>query len=601
MTRSTVTASDGVSLAVHAYAEIDRGRPTILAVHGYPDNHHVWDGVAAKLAHRYNFVAYDVRGAGESSTPADRSGYRLPQLISDVGAVIDGLGVNKVHLLGHDWGSIQCWAAVTDDAVMGRIASFTSISGPHLNYAGRFLRSPRTPRAVADVARQVLASSYIWFFLCPGAPELAIRSRATVKVFDAVEHIGRSSTRSQRGAAYRSIHDYLNGLNLYRANMPGPLLAPGKRLPPTSVPVQVLVARKDYFVTPALQRFTGSIPPGSRVIPIEGGHWVVTSRPDVIARLTGEWVDLVVEGAAPAGESEVRTGPRDVHGKLALVTGAGAGIGRATAVELARQGAATVVVVDRDPDGANETAEAVRAVGAEAAVYQVDVSDEAAMNNLAAQVHNKHGVVDILVNNAGIGMAGRFLETTPQHWDTILGVNVHGVINGCRAFGAQMVERGQGGTIINVASAAAFLPSKSMVAYGTTKAAVLALSESLRADLADEGITVTAVCPGFVNTNIAKSTIYAGMTAEQQERARQKADAAYRRRNYTPEAVAKAIVKAVKTGPAVLPIAAESRVGYALRRISPSLVRLFARFDIRQTAAIASAVEPGAAGRRATT
>ena len=205
------------------------------------------------------------------------------------------------------------------------------------------------------------------------------------------------------------------------------------------------------------------------------------------------------------------------------------------------------------------------------------------MNNFAAQVHNKHGVVDILVNNAGIGMAGRFLETTSEQWDTIMGVNVRGVIHGSKAFGAQMVERGQGGTIINVASAAAYLPSKSMVAYGTTKAAVLALSESLRADLADEGIAVTAVCPGFVNTNIAKSTVYAGMSADEQEHARQKADAACRRRNYTPEATAKAIVKAVRTGPAVLPIAAESRVGYAMRRISPSLVRLFARFDIRQT------------------
>jgi short-subunit dehydrogenase len=145
-----------------------------------------------------------------------------------------------------------------------------------------------------------------------------------------------------------------------------------------------------------------------------------------------------------------------------------------------------------------------------------------------------------------------------------------------------MVERGEGGTIINVASASAYLPSKSMVAYSTTKAAVLALSESLRADFADEGITVTAVCPGFVNTNIAKSTVYAGMSTEQQERARQKADAAYRRRNFTPEATAKAIVKAIESGPAVLPVAAESRIGYAMRRISPSTIRLLARLDIRQ-------------------
>ena len=585
-----ITASDGVALAVHRYAEIDPRRPTILAIHGYPDNHHVWDGVAGELGERYcgryNFVAYDVRGAGESSCPASRSGYRFAQLVSDIGAVIDSLGVGPVHLLAHDWGSIQAWAAVTDASVMGKIGSFTSISGPHLQYAGKFLRSARTPRTVAQVATQLVASAYIGFFLCPVVPEVAARSGLLVKVVEAFERIGRSSVRSQRGSAQRSIGDYVNGLNLYRANMLAPMVSPGSPLPQTTVGVQVLVPRKDIFLTPALQRFTGAIPQGGRVIPIEGGHWVVRSRPDVVARLTGEWVDRNAAGAAPpkstADEPVVRGGPREVRGKLALVTGAGAGIGRATAVELARQGARKVVIVDRDPAAAKETADAVRAACAEAAVYQADVSDEAAMNDLAGQVRNDHGVVDILVNNAGIAMAGRFLETTSAHWDAIVGVNVRGVISGSRAFGAQMVERGEGGTIINIASAAAFLPSKSMVAYSTTKAAVLGFSESLRADLADEGIAVTAVCPGFVNTNIAKSTVYAGMTDEQQERARRKADVAYRRRNYTPEATAKAIVKAVRTGPPVLPVAAEARIGYVMRRISPSMIRLLARFDIRQ-------------------
>ena len=581
-----ITASDGVTLAVHRYTEIDSQRPTILAIHGYPDNHHVWDGVAEELGRRYparfNVVAYDVRGAGESSCPASRSGYRFPQLVSDVGAVIDSLGVGRAHLLAHDWGSIQAWAAVTDESVMGKIASFTSISGPHLQYAGRFLRSARTPRAAGQVARQLASSGYIGFFLCPVLPEAAARSGLLAKIVEASERIGRSSARSQRPATQRSIGDYVNGLHLYRQNMLASVLARPSRLPQAGVPVQVLVPRKDIFVTPALQRFTGAIPHGGRVIPIEGGHWVVTSRPDVVARLTGEWVDRNSGGAAPVDEPAVRGGPREVRGKLALVTGAGAGIGRATAVELARQGAREVVIVDRDLASANETADAVRAACAEAAVYQADVSDEAAMNDLAARVRNDHGVVDILVNNAGIAVAGRFLETTPANWDAIMGINVRGVIAGSRAFGAQMVERGEGGSIINIASASAFLPSKSMVAYSTTKAAVLGFSESLRADLADEGITVTAVCPGFVNTNIAKSTVYAGMTAEQQDRARQKADAAYRRRNYTPEATAKAIVKAVRTGPPVLPVAAEARIGYAMRRISPSMIRLLARFDIRQ-------------------
>src|SRR5277367_1718099 len=533
MTRSTVTASDDVTLAVHAYTEIDRQRPTVLAIHGHPDNHHVWDGVAAQLSDEYNVVAYDVRGAGESERPDSRSGYRFPQLISDVAAVIDSLGVDKVHLLAHDWGSIQAWAVVTDKTVAGKVASLTSISGPHLNYAGKFLRSARGPRGLLDVVRQLLASGYLWYFLCPGLPELMFRSGLGVKVVEAFERIGQTSTRTQSREVARSTADYVNGLNLYRANMPAPFLAPGAELPETTVAVQVLVPRKDIFVTPALQRFTGSIPLGSRVVPIEGGHWVVTSRPDVIARLTREWIDRAVDGAASPSAAVVRTGRRDVRGKLALVTGAGAGIGRATAVELARQGADTVVIVDRDVAAAEETATAVRDAGAGAAAYQADVSDDTAINELAAQVNNEHGVVDILVNNAGIGMAGRFLETTPAHWDNILAINLRGVLNGSRSFATQMVDRGQGGTIINVSSAAAFLPSKSMIAYGTTKAAVLAFSESLRADLADDGITVTAVCPGFVNTNIAKSTVYVGMSPKEQDSARDKADVAYRRRNYS--------------------------------------------------------------------
>ncbi|HET9877201.1 MAG TPA: SDR family NAD(P)-dependent oxidoreductase [Mycobacterium sp.] len=479
---STVTTGDGVTLAVHGYTEIDRRRPTILAVHGYPDNHHVWDGVAEQLAAkypgRYNVVAYDVRGAGESSAPVARSGYRFPRLLADIDAVIGHLGADRVHLLAHDWGSIQSCVAVTDTALIPKFASYTSISGPHPDYAARFLRSARTPRAMAKVAQQWLAFGYIFLFVTPRLPEALLSSGLSAKVAHAIDRIGRTSTLAQPRWVPRSDRDYRNGLSLYRANVPAHLFSPPAQLPHTSVPVQVLMPRKDFFVTSALQRFTAGISADSRVVPIEGGHWVLTYRPDVIARLTSEWVDRVEAGTTPAGDPVMRTGPREVGGKLALVTGAGAGIGRATAVELARQGARAVVVVDRDPAAAKETAAAVEAAGADAAVYQVDVADEAAVNELAAQVNTEHGVVDILVNNAG------------------------GVIPGSRAFAAQMVQRGEAGTIINVSSA---------------KTAVLAFSESLRADLAGDGITVTAVCPG-------------------------------RRRDYSPEATAKAIVKAVHTG-----------------------------------------------------
>lgn len=307
-TVSTVTATDGVTLAVHAYTDLDPARPTILAIHGYPDNHHVWDEVARELIEthpgRYNVVAYDVRGAGASSAPAERAGYRLPQLIADVGAVIEHLGVEQVHLIGHDWGSIQGWAAATDAKTAAKIGSYTSISGPHLDYAGRFLRSPRNLRSLADVVRQVLESSYIWLFLTPRLPEAMFRSGFGVKVLELLDRIGRSGRA--RPEVERGDNDYVNGLNLYRANMPKPLFKPAVPLPTTDVAVQVLAPRLDLFVSPAMQRYTGAIPVRHRVLDIDGGHWVVMDRPDVIARHTDEWVQRAVAGATGASGDDIR-------------------------------------------------------------------------------------------------------------------------------------------------------------------------------------------------------------------------------------------------------------------------------------------------------
>ena len=140
-------ASDGVELAV--YERGDPARPTIVAVHGYPDDHAVWDGVADLLADRFHVVTYDVRGAGASGRPASTAGYRIAQLVDDLAVVLDAVGPEApVHLLGHDWGSVQCWAALPDARLAGRIATYTSISGPALDYAAVWLRGLRDhPRA----------------------------------------------------------------------------------------------------------------------------------------------------------------------------------------------------------------------------------------------------------------------------------------------------------------------------------------------------------------------------------------------------------------------------------------------------------------------
>jgi NAD(P)-dependent dehydrogenase (short-subunit alcohol dehydrogenase family) len=159
-----------------------------------------------------------------------------------------------------------------------------------------------------------------------------------------------------------------------------------------------------------------------------------------------------------------------------VITGAGSGIGRACALEFAERGA-EVVVIDIDQQAAERTAVLARALGSGAHAYTVDVSDGGAMEKFAAVLREEHGIPDIVINNAGIGMAGPFLDTTVADWERIIDVNLWGVIHGCRVLGAMLVEGGAGGTIVNIASAAAYLPSKALPAYTTTKAAVLALSQ----------------------------------------------------------------------------------------------------------------------------
>src|SRR5699024_7237847 len=171
------------------------------------------------------------------------------------------------------------------------------------------------------------------------------------------------------------------------------------------------------------------------------------------------------------------------------------------ALAFAAEGA-DVALTDIDEPAVHHTAELAKQLGADADVAVVDVADGAAVADFAARLHAESGTPDIVVTNAGIGMAGSFGDTSVTDWQHIIDVNLWGVSHGCRAFARQLEERGEGGTIVNVASAAAYLPTRMLPAYATTKAGVLTLSECLRAELADHDIGVTAVCPGFVHTSI---------------------------------------------------------------------------------------------------
>jgi NAD(P)-dependent dehydrogenase (short-subunit alcohol dehydrogenase family)/pimeloyl-ACP methyl ester carboxylesterase len=576
----------GIELCV---AELgDAARPTVMLVHGYPDSKEVWSEVASRLAERFHVVLYDVRGHGRSTAPKPlRGGFTLEKLTDDFLAVADAVSPDRpVHLVGHDWGSVQCWEFATVERTKGRIASFTSMSGPSLDHFGHWIKrriSRPTPRRVGQLAGQGAKSWYVYLLHTPVLPELAWRGPLGTlwpRILQRVEKIPAGDYPT--GSLPR---DAAHGAWLYRDNVRARLARP-RTDAHAHVPVQLITPAGDAFLSERLYDDLGTWVPRLTRRTLDAKHWVPRTRPDQLALWISGFVDAQEAGG---GRADGAAAALPEHGpyverfgdRLVLVTGAASGIGRATALAFAKAGA-RVVAVDRDAQGAVRTADAARSAGAAAAWAEtVDVSDEQAMEKLAQKVTTEYGTVDVLVNNAGIGLSGPFLATTSDDWRKVLDVNLWGVIHGCRIFGGLMAERGQGGHIVNVASAAAYLPTRTLPAYSTSKAAVLMLSECLRAELAGRDIGVTAICPGIVNTNITATARFAGVDEMEEKRRQKKTARLYGLRNYPPEKVAEAILRAVVRNQAVVPVTPESRGARLLSRLAPGVLRAFARIEPR--------------------
>ncbi len=258
-------------------------------------------------------------------------------------------------------------------------------------------------------------------------------------------------------------------------------------------------------------------------------------------------------------------------GKRVVVTGAASGIGEATARELCGRGA-RLVLLDIDAGGLARVARALAALGGAVETHVVDLGDEKQVVGAAESILS-HGDVDVLVNNAGVAVVAPFERTTSDDWDWIMGVNVHGPLRLTRALLPRMKERGAGHIVV-VASLAGLVGAPGMVAYSTTKFAMVGFAEALRVEVAPHGIGVSTVCPGYVRTNLHRATRYRNPGFK---RLLDEAPSIY---GMSREHVARALCDAVVRKRPLVVLGPE-KVAFWLKRVAPSAAFLLSRIVAR--------------------
>lgn len=578
--RRMVRSRGGTELSL--FEAGDPHHPTLVFIHGYPDTKEMWQGVMAELADRFHVAAYDVRGAGGSSAPRGPAAYDLERLGDDFEAVLDAVAPgNEVHLVGHDWGAIQGWEFATVERFRHRLKSFTAIACPSLDQitsGGRALTVRPTPGHLLEIVRRLRRSWYVLVLLTPGGPTLAWRAVLGQGrwqwLLRNVERIPPGQASAPTVAA-----DGVHGANLYRRNIPRRLLSP-RTDAVARIPVQLIVPSRDHFVSPSYYSLAARVAPVLRRRTIATTHWTPQIEPERIALWLEELVADVERGVpVPSRRPWERGGGiEQLRDRTALVTGAASGIGYATARALSERGA-RLLLVDRDAQSLERAAESIPG----SCPFACDVSDERAMEQLRDGIVAEHGVPDVVINNAGIGVAGPFMDTGFGDWRRIVGVNLMGVVHGCRLFGRAMIDRGEGGQIVNTASAAAFAPTKELAAYSATKAAVLMLSECLRAEMAPHGIGVSAICPGFIATGITRAATYVGRSDADAHDIAERVTRLYERRNFSADRVAREIVETIATDRPVAAVTPEAKMMQALSRLAPGVLRRVAQLDALPT------------------
>lgn len=270
---------------------------------------------------------------------------------------------------------------------------------------------------------------------------------------------------------------------------------------------------------------------------------------------------------------------RNLRDRVAVVTGAASGIGRATAIVLAERGS-DLALADVDEVGLQQTARQIEHLGRRVTTHRVDVASRPAMEAFVADVAAAHGRVHVVVNNAGVSVTAPFEEHTLEDFEWLIGVNLWGVVHGCKLFLPHLKAAGEG-HIVNISSVFGIIGLPTQSSYCASKFAVRGLSESLRTELAPLNIGVTSVHPGGVNTNIVKSSRF----VETRPGQKAKIIRAFDRMAMTPERAALRIVAGIESNAARVLITRETYVTDMMKRVAPTLTnrlveRLRGRFGL---------------------
>lgn len=268
------------------------------------------------------------------------------------------------------------------------------------------------------------------------------------------------------------------------------------------------------------------------------------------------------------------TSYRPSRNARAVVTGAGSGIGRSFALEIARRGGA-VVCADINEEAAAETVALIEELGGTAFAVKCDVSKAAQVRNLASQSAKLFDApVTLLINNAGVGIGGKVEDMTLEDWKWGMDINLWGVIHGCHYF-VPALKKAKQGAIVNVASAASYTAAPEMSVYNVTKAGVRALSETLFAELKKDNIRVNVLCPTLVPTNIIKDGRIPGRYAKLADHALM---------NYaftTSDKVAKLTLDRLDKGKLYTTPQVDAKLFWLMKRASPALYARFLGFSYR--------------------